>query len=609
MKGMDRIKRGTGFRGLLDYLKANEDGPAPGRLIGGSMAGTTPRELAKEFAVSRRLRPDIAKPVWHNSLRLPTGEDASDEDWNKIAEDYLTRIGFDIQKTQYCVWKHDDEAALHIVASRIMLDGTVYLGKNENLISSRVIQQLEKDHGLTITKGPGTESAARRKPSKNKIEKALRTGKRPSELVLQETIDQILADGPITAPDFVDLLEAHGITARPNIASTGKFNGFSFGLDGDTNKAGAPIFYKGSNLGKAYTAAGLLGRGLTYNPVLHMPLLTGCHPAPAPDYIGEPKIRRKNGGREYSLICFMKFEPTHGGGQLYRWQSGAAAFVDLGNEISCAGRATSAKIRGMLDLAREKGWTRIELTGPREFQLAAAQEAARRGISISGDNKEIQEIWRQEHERTAAERTRKSQSRSDRHIADSPAPTPRCGLRGLHELNLVSFGDRPELLLQGDARDGLGIDEQNSRDLELRGEDIKNGIETRTGSATATPTQAANIAGDRASETRDPGAATRNPGNQDSHRDFGKPDPAHRGSEGTGDHSSPSVEPGGHQEGSTERYPENRPRRIGGGLAALKETIRQPTSPDRNNHAATEERILQIESSEEKVVKFPAPGV
>lgn len=610
MKGMDRIKRGTGFRGLLDYLKANEDGPAPGRLIGGSMAGTTPRELAKEFAVSRRLRPDIAKPVWHNSLRLPTFEDASDEDWNKIAEDYLTRIGFDIQKTQYCFWKHDDEAALHIVASRIMLDGTVYLGKNENLISTRVIQQLEKDHGLTITKGPGTESAARRKPSKNKIEKALRTGKRPSELTLQETIDQILAAGPITAPDFVDLLKALGITARPNIASTGKFNGFSFGLDGDTNKAGAPIFYKGSNLGKAYTATALLGHGLTYNPELHMPLLTGKHPQPAPDYSGEPKIRRKNGGREYSLICFMKFEPGSVGGQLYRWQSGAPAFTDQGNEIVCAGKATSAKICGMLDLAREKGWSRIELTGPREFQLAAAMEAARRGISVSGDNKEIQEIWRKEYDRTTTERARKQpESRNNRLDTSGPSASPRCGLRGLHELNLVPLGTGPELLLQGDALTRLGIDEQNPRDLALRREDVINGIETRTSSATATTPETTDTDGNRASETGNSGAATRNPGNQDSHRDISKPDTAHRSSEGTGDHPSPSAEPRGHQEGSTERDPEDRPRRAGGGLAAFKETDRQPTSPDRNNYAATEERILQIESSEEKVVKFPAPGV
>jgi len=121
MKGMNRIKRGRGFRGLLDYLEENRDGPAPGRLTGGTMSGHTPRELAAEFKASRQLRPDIEKPVWHNSLRMPAGEDVSDEMWDRIARDYLQRMGFDLTKTQVCCWKHDDEAALHIVASRIQL--------------------------------------------------------------------------------------------------------------------------------------------------------------------------------------------------------------------------------------------------------------------------------------------------------------------------------------------------------------------------------------------------------------------------------------------------------------------------------------------------------
>jgi hypothetical protein len=263
MKGMDKIKRGSGFRALLEYLIANADGPAPGRLICGTMAGTTPRELAREFSVSRQLRPHIKKPVWHNSLRLPIGEDVEDEKWTEIANRYMELMGFDTEKTQFCGIKHDDEAALHIEASRIMLDGQIYYGRNENLISTRIIQQLEQEFGLRITKGPDTKPAEKRKPTKNEIEKALRLGQRPPKIVLQDTIDQIMATGPVSASDFVSLLQAHGITARPNIATTGKFSGFSFSLDGDVNKAGQQIGYKGSSLGKAYTAAGLLGRGLT----------------------------------------------------------------------------------------------------------------------------------------------------------------------------------------------------------------------------------------------------------------------------------------------------------------------------------------------------------
>jgi len=57
MKGMQKIKRGTGFRGVLNYALDNNRG----EIIGGNMAGTTPRELAQEFGQSRSRREDIEK--------------------------------------------------------------------------------------------------------------------------------------------------------------------------------------------------------------------------------------------------------------------------------------------------------------------------------------------------------------------------------------------------------------------------------------------------------------------------------------------------------------------------------------------------------------------
>src|SRR5690554_4979538 len=112
MKGMNRIKRGTGFRGLLNY-QFEHDGEGhdePGRLIGGNMSGTSARELAREFGAFRRLRPDIKKPVWHNSLRLPPGDELPDEGWTKFADDYMKEMGFDPDHPRVYI-KHDDESA------------------------------------------------------------------------------------------------------------------------------------------------------------------------------------------------------------------------------------------------------------------------------------------------------------------------------------------------------------------------------------------------------------------------------------------------------------------------------------------------------------------
>jgi len=75
-----KVSRGAGFRGLLDYIYGPGEDNHPGRAVpvsgAGNVLGTDPRDLARQFAVSRQLRPDIKKPVWHCSLSLPPGEKA-----------------------------------------------------------------------------------------------------------------------------------------------------------------------------------------------------------------------------------------------------------------------------------------------------------------------------------------------------------------------------------------------------------------------------------------------------------------------------------------------------------------------------------------------------
>lgn len=255
MKGMQKISRGTGFRGALDYAFDREPGKDPGQLIGGNMSGTTADEIAAEFGVARRLRPDIEKPVWHNSLRLPKDEKLSNEQWCEIADDYMQRMGFS-DDHQRCYILHDDADGqhIHIVASRVSLASKVYLGQNENLASTRHISALERDYGLTITKGVEYDEKQRlkmpgsKKPKKGEIEKAIRTGAEPPRQKLQRLIDVAKADKP-TAPQFAERLEVAGVNVRANIAKTGTMSGFSYEID--------QVQFKGSQLGDKYKWANL----------------------------------------------------------------------------------------------------------------------------------------------------------------------------------------------------------------------------------------------------------------------------------------------------------------------------------------------------------------
>lgn len=254
MKGMQKIRRGKCFKGIVSYALA----PAPHHktapvIIGGNMIGLSVDEVTVEFMRTQQLRSDVQKPVWHNSLRLPKGDSLTDEQWKLVADDYMKRMGFSDTHLR-CYIMHNDEAGqhIHIIASRIRIpDGQLYPGRNENLISTRIIQELEQDHLLTRTKGPSPSSAPKvRKTGRNEQMMEARTGNKAPKKIIHEAIEAVLSFyGTITIGDFIYELSKQNITAKASIASTGKMNGFSFEYAG--------IAFKASQLGKTYSWSSL----------------------------------------------------------------------------------------------------------------------------------------------------------------------------------------------------------------------------------------------------------------------------------------------------------------------------------------------------------------
>ncbi|EAA6013831.1 TPA: relaxase/mobilization nuclease domain-containing protein, partial [Escherichia coli] len=262
MKGMQKIKRGKSFAGVVRYaLQPGVHHKSDPVVIGGNMLGGSALELIAEFDGTKQLRPDAQKPVWHNSLRLPDGESLSNDQWAMIADDYMKKLGFNETHLR-CYVLHDDSAGqhIHIIASRIdMAGGKLYLGKNENLISTRIISELEITHGLTVTKTApsiSNKQPKRKRISRNEQMLSERTGVPCTKKSLQRTIDSSLADKPDLLT-FIKRLEQAEVSWKVNVASTGKMNGFSFEYAG--------IAFKASQLGKSYSWSNLSNR-LNYNP-------------------------------------------------------------------------------------------------------------------------------------------------------------------------------------------------------------------------------------------------------------------------------------------------------------------------------------------------------
>ncbi|HCM9672365.1 relaxase/mobilization nuclease domain-containing protein [Klebsiella pneumoniae] len=259
MKGMQKIKRGKNFAGVVFYaLRPASHHKVDPVVVGSNMMGCLAKELIAEFGATKTVRPDVAKPVWHNSLRLPKGESLTAKQWSYIADDYMARMGFSETHLR-CYILHDDEDGqhIHIIASRVSLDaGKLYLGKNENLASTRIIQQLERDYNLTRTKGPKASPAApsptqKLKKSRNEMMIEKRTGELCPKGFIQNALNELL-DTRQSITDFVQQLVAQNIRPIPNIASTGRMNGFSFEYNG--------IAFKASQLGKGYSWSALQSR-------------------------------------------------------------------------------------------------------------------------------------------------------------------------------------------------------------------------------------------------------------------------------------------------------------------------------------------------------------
>lgn len=255
---MQKIKRGKTFNGLISYLlKPASHHKSDPYVVGGNVIESFAEALSAEFNATKLLRSDVSKPVWHNSLRLPAGEQITTEQWTLLADDYMKRMGFsETHLRAYVLHDDKDGQHIHIVASRIdATSGKLYLGKNENLISTRIIQDLEKDYQLIRTKGTdalkSSTSPAKRKKSRSEAMMEKRAGELCPKTIIQNALEVFLADRPSTT-EFVHQLAAQNIRAIPNIASTGRMNGFSFEYKG--------IAFKASQLGKGYSWSALQSR-------------------------------------------------------------------------------------------------------------------------------------------------------------------------------------------------------------------------------------------------------------------------------------------------------------------------------------------------------------
>lgn len=253
------VKRGKGFLGLLRYAL---DRGVQCAIVGGNMVGLTPNQLSREFAASRRQRRKVERPVWHATLSLPPGETLAAEAWDEIAHSFMRKMRMPPERHQFVVVRHTDTACehVHVIASRIGLDASLWHGVNEALVAQVATQELELEYGLTITKGPNLDTErpgagvrAGLRMSQAERELWAQRDAIPPKAFVAQSVALAISRGDGTPESLREALAREGIEARISIAQ-GRVSGISYALRAAWDGGEEDIALKGSQIGGACDA-------------------------------------------------------------------------------------------------------------------------------------------------------------------------------------------------------------------------------------------------------------------------------------------------------------------------------------------------------------------
>jgi hypothetical protein len=239
-----KIIKGRGFRGCLSYVLEKTGA----EIIDTNMDGDSPRSLATEFSLSRQLRPMLNQVVCHVSLSLSPDEHLNNASWQQVIAQYLKDMDF--SNNQYVAVKHTDTANhehVHLVTSRVKMDGSVVSDSWDWTRSQKSIRKLEMDFGLASV--PSSRTSDRQEETYRHIEKERISGKPTVKKQLANKISAALAYTK-SLPDFIEQLNRDQIRVKVERDREGKPRGIAYKYDG--------VRLSGSSVGKAYSLPRIL---------------------------------------------------------------------------------------------------------------------------------------------------------------------------------------------------------------------------------------------------------------------------------------------------------------------------------------------------------------
>jgi hypothetical protein len=200
------------------------------------------------------VHPKLRQAALHVSISAATGEKLTDDQWRELAKRFMDGMGLD--NNQYFITRHTntEHEHIHILVNRIQFDGRVTDASWDYLRCQKIMRELERDFGLQAV--PSSRDVGRKELTWREVEFCLRTGIPSQRMQLQELCDAAAMDCK-SFSQYQARLEAMGVELVPFIQNEGAtLRGICYRLD--------EVIFKGRDLGRSYSPAGLTKRGVTY---------------------------------------------------------------------------------------------------------------------------------------------------------------------------------------------------------------------------------------------------------------------------------------------------------------------------------------------------------
>lgn len=341
---ISKIIKGTGMEGVVSYAMDGDHRV----IIGGNLAGSTPRQLSKEFGQFRKLRPSLEWAVAHLMLSAAPEDPPLDaQAWNRIGDIFLKDLGY--QSCPHVIFRHNDKGNdhIHIACLRIGPDGKTVPDSNDRFKAERSLARIEEQFGL-------------RRVNLVKKPRVRRNGGPPPVQEFSESVMQAIQTTTTTKEDEMKNEE---ITAT----------------EGEID---APM-PRPLNVGEDVSqhVVSLTPRATP------MSAMAGDNP----NERQRREFKRVIRNPDYDQMVKHLLDPDVS--HIFHHQRGSVIYLnrperiaDDGDRLTAHNMEHTKAARAIVALACSRGWTSIVFDGPTDFLIAAMTEAIAQGIPVHARN-------------------------------------------------------------------------------------------------------------------------------------------------------------------------------------------------------------------------------